>query len=105
MCNRLKTGFNATRAESDKNKKYHTDFKIPKGGFIPLGFEGNGAWGDSAYNFFSELANLEEEETKKQPDRYAWNRAACTIGKAIRRANTMYLDNIRGVAWAEEEEA
>ena len=88
--NRGKYGFNASHAEKCKHTKYNKDYVVPNGAFIPMGFENLGAWGDECYSFIREQFEIMEGDSQ------TWCKITGTIAKAIRRANTMYLDNIRG---------
>jgi len=88
--NRNKRGFNASQKERKKIVDIKKDFDFPAGGFIPMGFEGLGAWGDSAY----ELLRYQFDEVK-DADPYIWNYAAQAISKGLCKSTTMYLDNIR----------
>jgi hypothetical protein len=98
--NRLICGFNASKAEEDKIKAYSKHSIIPADRFIPLGFEGRGAWGNEAARFYKTQFTLhfKQELTDAQPNSNAsimWNRATQEISNALRRTNTLYLDHIR----------
>ena len=98
----LKCGYNATQAEIEKHQSYGNDYFVPIGGLIPLGFEGRGAWGNESCSFYQEQFALKfhvevKDARQCQDASSTWNQITQTIGIAIRKTNTMYLNNIRGI--------
>jgi hypothetical protein len=87
-------GHSATMKENDKIKECAKNFDRPPNSFIPMGFESAGAWGDSSFSFLTNRMEIIKKDVALT-NPWTWSKVTQVIGKAIRRANTLYLDHSR----------
>ena len=92
--NRWKFGLNASAKEKDKIRKLDKNYEYPPDRFFPLGFEACGAWGDSTWKFF--IGRFSWLLHQNEIEKVAWFRICSTMGMAIARSNSSYLEKFRG---------